>query len=455
MKVLLIQPPLEDFYTTTIRLYPLGLLYTARVLEDAGATVEILDCLTPLKKRGIPVPASFSYLPALDEIPHFFKGYYRFGTGDEVILSRIRAFGPDLIGISSQFTAYYKSVEELVRLIKEKFAVPVFIGGNHATAFAFEIRRRTPEIDYVLTGPAEDCLPEFLDSIEPGRAHEKLDWRQIEPSHHLLRAENYRIGRQGYISLIASRGCPHSCDFCSVHQMFGREIRYRAVDSLLAEMGRNYEKKGTRVFNFEDDNLSFDKAWFLEFLKAAAADPGLKDIELTAMNGLCHPTLDEEVLEAMKRAGFRELNLSLVSRDPELQKKLRRPYLTDSFDKFDRLIPAAQRLGFFITVYIIIGLPGQTFAEVKDSVDYLLSLGVLVGPAVFYLSPASSLYEKMELPSTLKDDWNLYRSSAFAVETPELCRPKLLSLFSYVRQKNLENRSRGVHLKRTVSCYNV
>jgi radical SAM superfamily enzyme YgiQ (UPF0313 family) len=455
MKVLLIQPPLEDFYTTPIRLYPLGLLYTARVLEAAGATVEILDCLTPLKKRRIPVPDSFSYLPPLDEIPHFFKGYYRFGVGDGVILSRIRAFGPDLIGISSQFTAYSKSVEELVRLIKKEFAVPVFIGGNHATAFASEIRRRTPEIDDVLTGPAEDSLPEFLDSIEPERDHEKLDWIRIEPSHHLLRGEDYRIGRKGYISLIASRGCPHSCDFCSVHRMFGKEIRYRTVDSLLAEMRLNYEKKGTRVFNFEDDNLSFDRTWFLDFLKALAADPGLKDIELTAMNGLCHPTLDEEVLEAMKRAGFRELNLSLVSRSLDIQRRLRRPYFIDSFDKFDRLIPAAQRLGFFITVYIIIGLPGQTFAEVKESVDYLLSLGVLVGPSVFYLSPGSSLYEKMDIPSATKDDWNLYRSSAFAVETPDLSRPQILSLFSFVRQKNLERRSQGVNLKRTGSCYNI
>ncbi len=442
MRVLLVQPPIEDFYTTSIRLYPLGLLYAARVLEEAGATVGILDCLTPLKKRKLPIPASFSYLPPLDEIPYFFKGYYRFGRGDEEILSRIEAFGPDLIGISSQFTAYYESVEELVRLIKREFAVPVFIGGNQATAFAPEIRRRTPEIDFVLSGPAEDCLPEFLNSFEPGSIGTKVDWRKIEPSHHLLRGEDYRIGKKNYVSLSASRGCPSSCDFCSVHRMFGKEISYRTIDSLLAEMHTNYERKGARVFNFEDDNLSFDKKWFLEFLKAMAVEPGLRGLELTAMNGLCFSSLDDELLEAMKRAGFRKLNLSLVSRDPELQKKYRRPYLIDSFDKFNRLIKAAQKLSFFITVYIILGLPGQAYAEVKESIDYLLGLEVLVGPSVFYLAPGSSLYEKMELPPAIKEDWNLYRSSAFAVETEELSRGQLLSLFSYVRQKNLENRSK-------------
>jgi radical SAM superfamily enzyme YgiQ (UPF0313 family) len=158
------------------------------------------------------------------------------------------------------------------------------------------------------------------------------------------------------------------------------------------------------------------------------------------MNGLCYPTLDEEILLAMRRAGFRELNLSLVSRDPALQKSFSRPYLSDSSDKLNNLIRAAQKLSFFITVYIIIGLPGQTFAEVKDSMDYLLGLGVLVGPSVFYLSPGSRLYEKMDIAAKIKDDWNLYRSSAFAVETDKLSRRDLLSLFSYVREKNLERR---------------
>src|SRR4030042_1709763 len=98
MKILLVQPPIEDFYTTPIRLYPLGLLYAARVLEEGGATVGLLDCLAPLKKR----------------------------------------------------------------MSRREFGLPIFIGGNHATVFAAEIRRRTPVIDFVVEGPAEDCLPLFL-----------------------------------------------------------------------------------------------------------------------------------------------------------------------------------------------------------------------------------------------------------------------------------------------------
>jgi radical SAM superfamily enzyme YgiQ (UPF0313 family) len=459
MRVLLIQPPLEDFYTTPIRLYPLGLLYTARVLEELGAEVEVLDCLTPLRKKRIPVPPSFSYLPPLGRVPHFFKGYYKFGLPDVEILRRIRAFSPDLIGISSQFTAYYQSVEELVRLFKRYFSSPVFIGGNHATVFAAEIKPRTPEIDFVLEGPAEESLPRFLSEqgfggpaggmrrapgsqraagIAPG-----MDWGGIQPSHHLIRGDDYRIGKKNYISLSASRGCPNGCDFCSVERMFGRNIRYRKIDSLIEEMRLNYVRKDVRLFNFEDDNLSYDRAWFLEFLGAVESESALKGIELTAMNGLCWNTLDEEVLTAMKRAGFRELNLALVTRSQELKRQHRRPDSIDSLDKFTRLIAAARKLDFFVTVYVIIGLPGQTYTEIKESVDFLLGLDILVGPSVFYLAPGSRLYEEMDVPAAIKNDWNLCRSSAFAVETADLNRAQLLELFSYARQKNLEKKASG------------
>ena len=454
MKVLLVQPPVEDFYTTPIRLYPLGLLYAASVLEGAGAEVEILDCLTPLRKRQIPVPPSFSHLPPVDQIPYLFKGYYRFGLSDEDILRRVSAFAPDLIGISSQFTAYYESVERLARLIKGHSRAPVFIGGHHATVFAPEIRRRTPEIDFVLEGPAERCLPGFLKTrgVEPpakkrrnGAASDAEgsipDWRKLQPAHHLLNGTEYRIGRQNSISLIASRGCPYGCEFCGVHRMFGRKIEYREVDAVVEEMRRNYQLKGARIFNFEDDNLSFDREWFLKFLEAVAADTTLRAAELTAMNGLCHNTLDPEVLEAMKGTGFRELNVSLVTASQKLQDAFRRPYEIDRFDKFSSLVKEARRLSFFVTAYVIIGLPGQTFAEAKATIDELLALDVLVGPSVFYLAPGSPMLDRLDIPRAIKEDWNLYRSSAFAVETPDLSRAQLLELFSYARQKNLERKA--------------
>jgi len=435
MKILLIQPPFEDFYATPIRLYPLGILYAASVLEGAGCEVAVLDCLWPLAKHQRPVPDEMGYLrPYLDH-PLFFKGYYRFGLSEKDIIQRIKDFRPDFIGISSQFTAYFQSVAELARVIKREYELPIFVGGHHATAFPAEIRQKSAEIDFILQGPAEQSLPGFLAQQGIATGPAAPDWSEVQPSRELLAGGHYRIGRKNYMSLIASRGCPFRCDFCSVGRMFGRKITYRSLENVLADMRLGYLRDDVRIFNFEDDNLSFDRAWFSEFLGAVAADPILRGAELTAMNGLCSQTLDEKVLAPMWEAGFRNLNLSLVTLDPEVKAGYHR--LAENKD-FEALIRAAKKLGFFVTVYVIIGLPGQSAEEIRESMDYLWRLGVLVGPSVFYIPPASPLFVRLEIDPSVRNAWGLYRSSAFAVETAALSRRQLIDLFLYARQKNLE-----------------
>lgn len=441
MRVLLVQPPLEDFYATRIRFYPLGLLYTARVFQVLGCRVGILDCLTPFRQRQRPLPEVFSYLkPFLGKTPHFFKGYYRFGRTVGETLAAIKELAPDRVGISAQFTAYYQSTAELAAAVKNDLGLPVFVGGNHASVFAEEIRRRTPEIDHVLTGPAETAVPAFLDGLEKAPSgRQSLDWKALRPAHELVEAGQYKIGRRNMVSLTASRGCPYHCEFCSVHTLFGRRIAYRPVADVIAEMCWNREHRDVEIFNFEDDNLSFDTGWFKRFLAAVLAEPLLAGVELTAMNGICYPTLDKTLLELMRRAGFRQINLAFVTRDARLRRRYRRPRPQADFEQ---IVAAAKALGFFVTVYVIIGLPDQAYAEIKGSIDYLLDLGVLVGPSVFYLPPGSRLYNGLTLSETIRENWNLYRSSAFALETHFLRRNDLVDLFLYTRQRNLENRLR-------------
>jgi len=438
VKILLIQPPLEDFYTTPIRLYPLGLLYAARVFQMFGMEVRILDCLNPLKRRRLPLPPTFDYLePLFRDHPHLFQHYYRFGISDAAILEAVDAFGPDVVGISSQFTAYFKSVAEVAAAIKARFRIPVFVGGNHATVFADRILERCPQLDGVIPGPAEKGIPEWM--RDQGLDASIVDWKSILPPRDLISSDVHRIGKKRYISLTASRGCPFACEFCSVSAMFGRKIAYRDPDAVAREMLESRLLRQASIFNFEDDNLTFDRSWFCAFLKILAQTPGLQGIELTAMNGLCHATLDAELLVRMKACGFQRLNLSLVTRDPMLQRRYRRP---GDESHLDTLIRQARRLGFHITVYLIMGLPDQTLGEIRDTLDYLFDRKVLVGPSVFYLPPGSPLYARLSLPERLKENWDLYRSSAFAMETAHLTRKDLVGLFNEVRARNLALRPR-------------
>jgi len=440
MKVTLIQPPIEDFYSTPIRFYPLGLLYAARVLQRAGCEVEVLDTLTPPRKKQLPYPADFEYLkPYFENNPLLFNGYYRFGLDDDAILSKVKESKPDLVGISSNFTAYFDNVARLAQKLKAELDVPVFIGGHHATAFANEIRQKCSAIDYVLTGPAEDAVPEMLSTVH-NMSCKKPDWQDLIPAHELVTGDNYRLSCRNIVSLTATRGCPYKCEFCSIHNMFGRKMEYREPHRVLSEMQWCYENKNTRIFNFEDDNLSFHHTWFEQLLDLIRSDRTLKDIELSAMNGLCISSLNPPLLEKMADAGCRYLNLSLVTQDQNLRENLERPRYSD----LENVVETAQKLGLVVTVHIILGLPGQTYDEIKGSIDYLHDLGVLVGPSVFYIPPASEIYQKLTISSSLLSKWMLYRSSAFAIETEQLTRDQLIELFVYARQKYLIEKERSI-----------
>jgi hypothetical protein len=79
MKILLIQPPIQDFYQTSIRTQPIGLAYLAASLKNNGHEVGILDCQTETKK-SIPIPGELSYLrnfyPFNDRSPFkLYTGY--------------------------------------------------------------------------------------------------------------------------------------------------------------------------------------------------------------------------------------------------------------------------------------------------------------------------------------------------------------------------------------------
>jgi len=111
MRVLLIHPPVRDFYATPLRREPLGLLYVAAALRRAGHDVGLLDCGAPSKARRVEPPRALrACVPASDgnDCSPFklFGRFYHFGLGKEEIEERIRDFAPAAVGISALFNAY-------------------------------------------------------------------------------------------------------------------------------------------------------------------------------------------------------------------------------------------------------------------------------------------------------------------------------------------------------------
>ncbi len=109
--ILLIQPPIEDFYLTKKRTIPYGLLSLAASLIDSGFSTEIFDGLASPKSRIIDLPGNMEYLRELystaDQSPFgLFYHFKHFGYSFQHIGKMVGQSKAFVIVISSLFTAY-------------------------------------------------------------------------------------------------------------------------------------------------------------------------------------------------------------------------------------------------------------------------------------------------------------------------------------------------------------
>lgn len=414
-RILLIQPPVRDFYTTEVRLQPLGLAYlkAAILSEFPGAVVKISDHHGGnRKRRTVPLPRALSHLRKIyedDDRGPFstFYQFYHFGSTPEEIQKDVEAFRPDFVGISSLFSAYYEQVLETARTVKKAGPIPVICGGTHATVHP-ESLLKDDAVDFVIRGEGESPLISFLHVFIEKRDYREIPglqwkengvihqsrlpsnpsdaWKDLIPDFSDFNNNAYLYKNEKIAFIQYSRGCPASCSFCSIHPLFGKRHRRRTTESILKEMEIRYEQ-GFRVFDFEDDNLTFARKDSLELFHKISEVFRNRPVQLHAMNGLYYPKLDEEILIAMKEAGFFELNLSYVSQNEFLLESHSRHTNAD----FASLVSTAHRIGFHITAYFIIGLPGDSFASILDTIVELAMLPLLLGASPYYQTPGMPL----------------------------------------------------------------
>jgi anaerobic magnesium-protoporphyrin IX monomethyl ester cyclase len=457
MKVLLIQPPIRDFYRTSIRTQPIGLAYLAASLREQDHEVAILDCQTG-QRKSMPIPAELSYLkhcyPPYDRSPFkLYTGYYHFGMGWDEIRRCIEDSGAHVFGISSSFTPYHPEALEIARIIKtwdpKKWVV---MGGAHVSCDPEGVLQ-SPFVDYVILGEGEYRFPFLLDKIERkvdrrletdgiGRKVggsfrisplntfiERLDAVSF-PARDLLDLDRYRIGKKRSTMIITSRGCPHRCAYCSAHLVMGSSFRTRSPQSILEEMVECRQRHGIEVFDIEDDNFTFDRERAKQWMRMIIETFGEGRLELSAMNGISFAALDRELLGLMKKAGFKTVNLSFVSTEPILKEKMRRPGLSIDFDQVLREVEAT---GLGAVVYAIYGMPGQRVEEMVDTLIYLMGKRVLIGPSIYYPTPGTRLFRKCKEGGMLPFSPSQWRSSAFPIETKQFSRLDLVTLFRLSR----------------------
>ena len=438
--ILLIQPPVEDFYFTFKRSIPYGLASIAASLKQKGFSVEILDCLAKSKSKKIPLPGEMHYLLpwyGKDDVSIFslFHHYRHYGYSFEHAGKEARQSAPFLVGISSLFTPYSGSAEKTARSVRAFLPeCTIVMGGHHPTTLP-QAAINCRDVDFLLRGEGEVSMPVLAKTLKYGGAMEDVPgivfrkkngelhisepaW--IEnfdklplPAMDLVNQSYYQRKKRGSTVVVAGRGCPMQCTYCSVGASSTHAgFRQRRVKSIIEELESQIEKYNIGFIDFEDENLTLNRKWFLEILREITERFRGRNIELRAMNGLFPPSLDDNMITAMKGAGFKTLNLSLGSSSAEQLRRFRRPDVRPAFEK---VLTMADKHGMETVSYIIAGAPGQKLEDSLNDLVYLAGKNTLVGLSVFYPAPGSVDYNICREKNLLPEHFSLMRSSALPI----------------------------------------
>lgn len=194
------------------------------------------------------------------------------------------------------------SLDEVIRRAR-RIGVPVVAGGPHPSTTIDGI----PGADHVLRGEAEDVLPAFLADLADGKARREYrtegfpDLSTTPPPRFDL------LDRDAYASMAVqySRGCPFTCEFCDIWQLYGRRPRVKSTSQFLGELDRLHETGWRGAVFVVDDNFVGDPRRlrpFLERLATWQSDHGYPfDLFTEASVNLSH---HPELIRGMRDAGF-------------------------------------------------------------------------------------------------------------------------------------------------------
>ena len=305
---------------------------------------------------------------------------------------------PDLVVIQVYITSSYRAYQ-LADRYRGRGAY-VCLGGLHVTSLPQEAVHHA---DTIFLGPGEDTWPAFLRDFRAG--HPSKVYRSRERSLYgtppirrdLIKRHLYLVPN----SIVVSRGCPHTCDFCYKESFYkgGKSFYTQAVDQALAEI----ERLPGRHLYFLDDHL-LGHARF-----ASALFDGMQGMQrLWQAAGTVQSVLRPNLLEKAAASGLRSLFVGFETLSEE---NLR---AQGKIQNLNRDYAAAVRrlhdLGVMVNASFVFGMDNDDETVFDRTVTWAVEQGIET--ATFHILtpyPGTALYERLVTQRRLtSSNWDLY-----------------------------------------------
>jgi anaerobic magnesium-protoporphyrin IX monomethyl ester cyclase len=398
---------------------PVGPAYLAASLRQAGHDPRIVD---GIGENPFQVTALFD------------NKVMALGLKSEEIVDLIR---PDtqLIGVSCMFSQDWPEVRRLIQLTRARFPhVPIVAGGEHITAAAAFTLDTTPEVNVCVIGEGEETIVEIADAVDRGESFDHIPGlllraatshsgnllaagattrstgsrtriRNLDdiprPAWDLVPMDNYLDNGLGYgvdlgrsMPIIATRGCPYQCTFCSNPEMWTTRWYARNPDAVLDEMQEYQERYGATNFDFYDLTAIVKRSWIIEFTDRIR-ERGMR-FTWQLPSGTRSEAIDAEVCRRLYESGCRNMSYAPESGSPEVLKRIKKVV---KLDRLEASVTSAVRNGLNVKLNIIMGFPGESRQELAQTVRFLARMGFAgvhdMSISLFSPYPGSELYHDL------------------------------------------------------------
>ena len=331
---------------------------------------------------------------APDSVRRYFKGYL-IGLSFDEIAARIPS-GVDFIGISVVFTHEWPAVVCLIDAIKRRHPdVPVILGGEHVSSMT-EFCLLTSVADVLVLGEGEETVIELLHALRDKQPLDEIDGiayrsgddvvvnprrqRTTEiddiawPAWHLFALDTYHEHRwmgglyssTKSVPILATRGCPYQCTYCSAPNMWTPRWIPRDPAKVVDEIQYYVEHFGARNFPFQDLTAIIRREWIVDFCNQLLD----RDLQITWQmpTGTRTEAIDAEVAQLLRRTGLISMAYAPESGSEETRRLIKKKMKTDRLFQSMRATVAE---GLHASVFLVIGFPHDTEDHLRENLPFL------------------------------------------------------------------------------------
>lgn len=301
------------------------------------------------------------------------------------LMSLIDEYKPDIVGVTI-FSYCYAAAYNLIKKIRTRKNIPLVLGGPHVGAIKRKILEDT-EADFAVKNEGEFTLFELINSLKSSASDfSKIDgliWRKngevIEnkdrpyicdldglpfPDYEAFQISRYVCYRQKTLPLITSRGCPFSCNYCSVRLSMGQGFRPRSAENVYEEIKLLYGQ-GWNSFDINDDCFTLDKKR-AERICDLIIDNKLR-IHFQLYNGIRVDTVDLNLLKKMKRAGCYFISYGCEAGTDKVLKAIKKGI---TLQQVRGAVDWTNSAGINNSVNFIIGHKEETYQDALETIRF-------------------------------------------------------------------------------------